>query len=64
MPNSVAAVNRTGWGESRLSALAGAGLKAAGLATTSCDWRVSQPGAVAQNFADEELRGRLVEEWA
>ena len=30
MPNSVAAVNRTGWGESRISALAGAGLAAAG----------------------------------
>ena len=30
MPNSVAAVNRTWWGESRISALAGAGLAAAG----------------------------------
>ena len=29
MPNSVAAVNRTGWGESKISALAGAGLNAA-----------------------------------
>ena len=32
MPDSIAAVNRTGWGESRISALAGAGLKAAGIA--------------------------------
>jgi len=30
MPDSIASVNRTGWGESRLSALGGAGLKAAG----------------------------------
>jgi hypothetical protein len=30
MPDSIASVNRTGWGESRLSALAGAGLKLAG----------------------------------
>ncbi len=30
MPNSVAAVNRTGWGESRISSLAGAGLKLSG----------------------------------
>jgi len=30
MPDSIASVNRTGWGESRISALAGAGLKAAG----------------------------------
>ena len=29
MPNSVAAVNRTGWGESKISALAGSGLNAA-----------------------------------
>jgi hypothetical protein len=32
MPNSIASVNRTGWGESNMSALAGAGLKAAGMA--------------------------------
>ena len=30
MPDSIASVNRTGWGESRISALAGAGLKLAG----------------------------------
>jgi hypothetical protein len=30
MPNTIAAVNRTGWGESKISALAGAGLAAAG----------------------------------
>lgn len=32
IPNSIASVNRTGWGESNMSALAGAGLKAAGFA--------------------------------
>lgn len=57
MPNSIAAVNRTGWGESRLSALAGSGLKAAGLAVDAVTGRVGQPGAVAQNFAEEELKG-------
>ena len=57
MPNSIAAVNRTGWGESRLSALAGSGLKAAGLAVDAVTGRVGQPGAVAQNFADKELEG-------
>lgn len=31
MPNSIASVNRTGWGESNMSALAGAGLKAGGM---------------------------------
>lgn len=30
MPNAIASVNRTGWGESRMSALAGAGLKLSG----------------------------------
>tara|TARA_A100001201_G_C4075105_1_gene197091 strand:- start:475 stop:1395 length:921 start_codon:yes stop_codon:yes gene_type:complete len=57
MPNSIAAVNRTGWGESRLSALAGAGLKAAGLAVDAVTGRVGQPGAIAKNFADTELEG-------
>lgn len=57
MPNSIAAVNRTGWGESRLSALAGSGLKAAGLAVDAVTGRVGQPGAVAKNFAEEELKG-------
>lgn len=32
MPNSIASVNRTGWGESNMSALAGTGLKVAGMA--------------------------------
>ena len=30
MPNAIASVNRTGWGESRISSLAGAGLKLSG----------------------------------
>ena len=57
MPNSIAAVNRTGWGESRLSALAGSGLKAAGLAVDAVTGRVGNPAAVAENFADEQLKG-------
>jgi hypothetical protein len=54
MPNSIAAVNRTGWGESRLSALAGAGLKAAGLAVDAVTGRENEG---IQNLLQNELSG-------
>src|SRR5210317_1425767 len=47
MPDSIAAVNRTGWGESRISALAGAGLKAAGLAVDKVSGKEADFGAFA-----------------
>jgi len=48
MPDSIAAVNRTGWGESRISALAGAGLKAAGLAVDKVSGKEADFGAFAK----------------
>lgn len=53
MPDSIAAVNRTGWGESRLSALAGAGLKAAGLVLN----QVTGSEADFKQFASGEIAG-------
>src|SRR6056300_1781705 len=53
MPDSIAAVNRTGWGESRLSALAGAGLKAAGLVLN----QVTGSEADFNQFASGEIAG-------
>ena len=32
-------------------------VKSSRFSSRCCDWKISQPGAVAQNFADEELRG-------
>ena len=53
MPDSIAAVNRTGWGESRLSALAGAGLKAAGLVLN----KATGGEADFNKFASGEIEG-------
>ena len=57
MPNSVAAVNRTGWGESRMSALAGAGLKAAGLGIDAVTGKEGDPIAKAKELFNAELAG-------
>ena len=57
IPNSIASVNRTGWGESRISALAGAGLKAAGGVVDAVTGRADDLGGSAANFASRELSG-------
>lgn len=57
MPNSIASVNRTGWGESNISALAGAGLKAAGFTldklTGTTDANATAEGSVADFIAEQ-----------
>ena len=57
MPDSIASVNRTGWGESRISALAGAGIKAAGLALDAATGKLSDPAGDASAAAQQELAG-------
>jgi len=57
MPDSIASVNRTGWGESRISALAGAGIKAAGLALDATTGKLSDPAKDASAAAQAELAG-------
>lgn len=59
MPDSIAAVNRTGWGESRLSALGGAGLKAAGFAldVVSGKTPAQEAGGAAEAGFKSELAG-------
>ena len=53
MPDSIASVNRTGWGESRISALAGAGLKLAGGALSA----VSGGKNDLKGSVEEEIKG-------
>lgn len=57
MPDSIASVNRTGWGESRLSALGGAGLKAAGFALDVVSGKVQDPKGAAEAGFKNELAG-------
>jgi len=57
MPDSIAAVNRTGWGESRLSALAGAGLKAAGGLLDTLTGASDQNEGSFMGAVQNELRG-------
>ena len=57
MPDSIASVNRTGWGESRLSALAGAGLKAAGFALDVITGKEQNPVGAAEAGFKNELAG-------
>ena len=57
MPDSIASVNRTGWGESRISALGGAGIKAAGLALDAATGKLSDPAGDASAAAQQELAG-------
>lgn len=57
MPDSIASVNRTGWGESRISALGGAGIKAAGLALDATTGKLSDPAGDASAAAQAELAG-------
>jgi hypothetical protein len=60
IPNSIASVNRTGWGESRISALAGSGLKAAGLLVDAATGKLpegSSLGETAADFAASEASG-------
>lgn len=53
MPDSIASVNRTGWGESRISALAGAGLKLAGGALDA----VSGKKTDLKGSVEDEVKG-------
>ena len=55
MPNAIASVNRTGWGESRISSLAGAGLKLSGDLLDVITGRKEQD-ALAET-AKQELEG-------
>jgi len=59
IPNSIASVNRTGWGESRISALAGAGLKAAGLVVDAATGKLGDTGVLGstRDFAENEASG-------
>jgi hypothetical protein len=57
IPNSIASVNRTGWGESRISALAGAGLKAAGGVVDAATGRVDDLGGSVEKFVERQLSG-------
>ena len=57
MPDSIASVNRTGWGESRISALAGAGLKAAGLALDAVSGELTSKQEDVSAVAQREITG-------